>query len=110
MKTGLLLFVCFICTLAMAHASDVSAPVLSVGDKIMAFLNGISPQVMLVVVGAIEFALRALKTKKPLSVIRGIIATGKYVCNVILSVLSFLDKIIPQNVEEFSPAVQQKLK
>lgn len=97
-------------SVAFGVDSEVPAQVSSIGDKIMAFIEGVSPVTMTVILGAMEFLFRAIKTKKPLSVLRGVIAVGKYVCNVVLGVLSFLDKIIPQNVDENVPAVSQKLK
>lgn len=106
-----LMCIMFVFTISFALAVDpqVPAPVSSFGEAVMKLLS--SAEGASVAIGLfLEFLFRAIKTKKPLSLIRAGIATLKYVVNVLASVLSYLDKVIPQNVEEFVPAVSQKLK
>lgn len=81
------------------YGQDIAEPVQSIGDKVLALLEsaaGASVAITLIV----EFAFRFVKTKKPLSLIRTISATIRYVAHLVIKVLDFVDKVLPQNVVE----------
>lgn len=78
---------------------DVPEDVQSIGDKILSILESAGGATVAITL-ILEFLFRSVKSKKPLSIIRSISATLRYVFSVILSVLDFIDKVIPQNVDD----------
>lgn len=103
MRNFTLILFLVVATMSMAFGQEVPEPVVSIGDKILEFLKSAGGATMAIALG-LEFLFRSVKSEKPLGIIRSVSATLRYVFSVILAVLDFVDKVIPQNVGEKVPA------
>jgi uncharacterized membrane protein (UPF0136 family) len=66
-------------------------------SKIMEIIT--NPQVIMVVAVVAEFAMRLVKTEKPMSVIRMVANAMKGVGKVLIAVSEFADKVLPQKLK-----------
>ena len=69
-------------------------------DKIIEFLNSLSPMIIGAIGIAFEFVLRMLKTDEPKSIMWVIHSVLKKVCALAEALAGMLDKILPQNVKK----------
>lgn len=85
-------------SISMAFGVEVEpVPGQSIVDAIMGFLS--SPTGVIVGGVVVEFALRFIKSEKPLGVIHAIGGMLKLFGNLALKIGEFLDKVLPQKLK-----------
>ena len=70
-------------------------------DQVLAKIVEIisNPQIILFAGLAVEFAMRMVKTEKPMSIVRVVAAAAKSLGSVLVAISDFIDKVAPQKLK-----------
>lgn len=68
-------------------------------DQVLAFLASVSGPALVIIAGVVEFALRFVKSEKPLSILHLVAAGARKVAKILESIANLLDKVLPQKLK-----------